>query len=466
MRTINIPLTLFLILIALLLSACSSTKPTQKDPATIKQHYEATALREAIAARGFYQSHLGNINYANETQCGNYQLQSHRGSIRYPENSLNAVIDSLDNGFDVIEIDVRITSDDVWVLHHDSRTGRETGTIDNKRRKIERLNYRQEWGYLRTRDQKTGQLLEVLPPTLRDTLITFANSARAGQLLNIEIKSQTSKKELEQLDTLALQLLGHKRYFYSSLKLDQLIKMREVNSNVFLSYIQRPAKKSVMLLKKTLEHGAASDNIYQRNSELIEDIVGFGSRRFKENRHDNPQGMSKLKRHLKHNFGIAIDIRQYAEDATRIRKLVNANKLPVATYTINGHAFHAKQLSQLAVHTRPNSVIIDDTLYGFCTEYELPKMQAYQGTTAFTKILANLPADLDLERLNEVSTYYGNGLYPALNDTIKSIDGAATTHNYVPVILKTHAGPKQSETAVDLKTDKAVEVELRKTKSE
>ena len=81
----------------LFLSGCNSTPPTStRDTKTVSA--KRIALNEAFEARGFYLSSLNNINYLNAKQCGDYQLQSHRGSIRHPENSVNAVIDAIDNG--------------------------------------------------------------------------------------------------------------------------------------------------------------------------------------------------------------------------------------------------------------------------------------------------------------------------------------------------------------------------------
>lgn len=184
--------------------------------------------------RGFYLTPRGNLRYRESRQCGGYELQSHRGAERYPENSIEAVVDALDNGFDVVEVDVRVTSDDVWVVHHDAYTGRATGTVDNRRRRIEYLHYAREWGYLREREMATGELSDVVPPSFRQLAQVFAHSARSGQRLNIEIKSKATRAELELLDYLAYQIIGEGRYFYSSLDLKNLQRMRDINPDVWL----------------------------------------------------------------------------------------------------------------------------------------------------------------------------------------------------------------------------------------
>lgn len=52
---------------------------------------------------------------------------AHRGDWRnYPENSLEAIQSCIDAGVDIVEIDLRKTSDGVWVLCHDEKVDRTT----------------------------------------------------------------------------------------------------------------------------------------------------------------------------------------------------------------------------------------------------------------------------------------------------------------------------------------------------
>ena len=449
-----------------LISSCATTSKSPLGASNTSTNSvtqtQPSALDKALAARGFYKSQLGNINYLNARQCENYQLQSHRGAVRFPENSINAVIDALDNGFDVVEIDVRITRDDVWVIHHDAYTGRETGTVDNKRRKIESLRYEKEWGYLRIRNQHTGQLLNTLPANFRQIAKAFAANKSSKQLLNIEIKSKVSTQDLEMLDYLAFKLIGQESYFYSSLTLKNLTRIRDINPNVFLSFIQNPAKRSMEILRNDLKKGAGSDPIFVRNEALLEDLAGAASRRYREYRYDDAPGMIKLKKALKYNCGLTMDIRQYTQQASKIKTLVDRYSIPIATYTINGQNYHEKSLLKLSSKSQPTSVIIDDTLYGFCSQYGLPSMKPYSATSGLSKQLSELPQDLDLERLDELNIYYNSGLYPAIDGQLKSIGKTVTRLNYTPVILKTKAAPKEVDSKVNLNSEKAIKIELRK----
>jgi glycerophosphoryl diester phosphodiesterase len=443
----------------LLVAACSNQLANVKSP---QVNNEDRAFQQALAARGFYSSARGNINYLQDKQCGGYQLQSHRGAVRFPENSLNAVIDALDNHFDVVEIDVRVTSDDEWVVHHDLRTGRESGTIDNRRMKVESINYGRAWGYLRSRDQHTGQLLDIVPPNFRQMAAAFTQKASSNQLLNIEIKTNANKRELELLDYLAFSIIGQGRYFYSSLKLKNLERMRGINDEVFLSFIQRPAKRSMDILSREINKGVATDPIFLRHQDLLEDIVGSAKRNYRERRHDDARGIRKLKKSLTHHYGLAVDIRHFAKQSRQLMRLAQQYSIPIATYTINGQDYHAKTLLSLKERHHPTSVIIDDTIYGFCSQYGLPPLRVYKGTTPMTKRLASLPQDLDLESLDELNTYYSNGLYPSVSGQLTSINGNIPSDLYPSVILNTTAGPKQASTDVRLDTKKVIKIDLRK----
>ncbi|WP_156103981.1 glycerophosphodiester phosphodiesterase [Shewanella mangrovi] len=449
----------------LLLSGCQSTsKPTED----LKPDPEQTALQQAFAARGFHRTPLGNINYMGDNACGGMQLQAHRGSIRYNENSINAVIDALDNQFRVVEIDVRLTNDDVWVIHHDKATGRADGTVDNQRRKIANINYKKQWGYLRERNLDTGQLTNTVPPSFLALAKAFRLSARHGQQLNIEIKGRAGKNAIEMLDYLAFKTLGEGQYFYSSLELDTLSKMRNINDTVPLYFIQRPALASLQQLSHDMQRGAGNDPLYERNKSLIEDFEDFGTRHYRERRYDNPKGFAQLKRKLQRNFGLVVDIRQYAKESARLTRLARANGVPLASYTVNGQSFHANLLSKLPQSQRPDYAIIDDTQYGFCRRYNLPPMQAYQGSSELTKQMAQLPQDLDLQRLSLLTTYFPQHLYPTIDGSLKSFGSQQAgpvdipgQNTYIPVFLDTHAGPKQQQTEVDLTPADAIQIEIR-----
>ncbi|EKE77903.1 glycerophosphodiester phosphodiesterase [Gallaecimonas xiamenensis] len=450
--------TLLPALICLGLLGCQQ-RPQQSQPAPPSP--ERQALSQALAARGFMLTGLNNINYLGARQCAGLTLEAHRGSVRYPENSVNALIDALDNGFDVIETDVRLTGDDVWVIHHDARTGRATGTVDNQRRRIESMSYKKEWGYLRERDMASGALIDQLPPSFEEYAKTFARFASGGQKINIEVKTPASPQDLKILDYLAHTLIGQGRYYYSSLELRNLERLRDINDEVFLSFIQSPAKTSLNRLAADMKKGAGGDPIYLRNQSLLEDLQGYGNKRYKDKRYDSAAGLARLKKALKHDFGLALDIRHFRQSAIELMSAARRQGVQVATYTVNGHPYHEQGILALAAGRRPDAVIIDDSVYGFCSRFGVPSPRAFAGSTPQSRQLAALPRDLDLERLDLLDTYYPNGLYPAIGGSLKSFRGEQAPP-FKPVLMDTHAGPREKDTGVDLHTQGAISIELRK----
>ena len=65
--------------------------------------------------------------YAITTPSGRMTADAHRGDVQnYPENSLEGILSALMMGADVVEIDVRLTKDNVMVLMHDATLKRTT----------------------------------------------------------------------------------------------------------------------------------------------------------------------------------------------------------------------------------------------------------------------------------------------------------------------------------------------------
>lgn len=453
--------------LASILTGCNSTENKPSTNAlSIEQQQAANARASALAARGFYQTQLGNINYLSARQCSDFNLQSHRGSVRYPENSLNAVIDAIDNNFDVIEIDVRITRDNVWVVHHDARTGRETGTVDNKQRKIESINYAKEWGYLRHRNQETGLLTNDIPPSFKALASTFSRYRKVQQKLNIEIKSRASINDLKMLDYLAHQYVGENNYFFSSLELRNLTRLRDINPDIYMMFIQSPSKISMNKLAADLKRGAGSDPIYERNKEQLESIQSYANRRHRETRYDRPIKLASLTKKLKRNFGYVLDIRHYQQSAAQLKVTAKAQGIDIATYSINGHDYHEQTLLAQSKRLRPDSVIIDDSVYGFCSVFGLPNVQPYKGSHPAAKQITTLPDDLDLMRLDELSAYQKNHLYPAIGGQLKSLKRTLYPVKMLPVksVPNLEVGAREADEKFSLETDPAIELELRKQK--
>ena len=153
--------------------------------------------------------------------------------------------------------------------------------------------------------------------------------------------------------------------------------MRDINPDIYLAFIQSPAKASMNKLASDLKRGAGSDPIYERNKEELESLQALGNRYHREKRYDSPVKLDKLAKQLKRNFGYVLDIRHYKQSAARLKPVAKARGIMIATYSINGHDYHERSLLAQSRSLRPDSVIMDDTVYGFCSVFELPKMQPF-----------------------------------------------------------------------------------------
>lgn len=453
------------ILIVLVMSGCSSSPNTalvhNKDDKLSHAH-ELADLAEAFQARGFYKTGLSNINYLGPRKCSNFELQSHRGSVSFPENSVNSVLHALDNNFDVVEIDVMLTGSNDWIVHHDKKTGRATGTVDNVQRDIGSLQ-RDSYGFLRHRDPETGLLKNIVPPTFVEIAKAFSRSAAPHQELNIEIKTQARKGDLEILEYLAHSILGKGNYFYSSLELKTLKLMREINPDIYVAFIQSPSRESINVLGKSLQTGAGNDPVYLKHKDELDDYKNKANRYLKETRFDNSLKQFQTIRHaLKSNYGLNLDIRHFADSNSHLIKWAKQYRVPIGTYSINSQEYHENSLMQISETYRPDTVIIDDSVYGFCNRFELPNFTPTPGAQTLGELVTSMPIDLDLNRVDELQTYSKNGLYPSVHGQLKSIYSQVNALQAEPVKMPSlKVGSRQQEQDYSLDTGKVLELELR-----
>lgn len=112
----------------------------------------------------------------------NYGLIGHRGAIeRAPENTMASFIQAQDIGLDMVEFDIRLTSDHQWVVFHDDDTLRLTGE------------------HLITRDS-TAEALSKLRVAKAHPIPLFSSLLpqmfKLGMRMNIEIKTVPADRQL------------------------------------------------------------------------------------------------------------------------------------------------------------------------------------------------------------------------------------------------------------------------------
>ncbi len=423
-----------------------------------KASKESVERLKALEARGFYIAATGDINYLNNRVCNNFEIQSHRGHVKYPENSIDSIRNALWNGFDVVEIDVMANKDGTWVLHHDKKTGRATGTVDNKKREIYRTRDK-ELSYISHRNMETGELLNIRIPTAREAFTLFNYVSKEGQYLNIEIKGELYASSLEKLEFLAFKTITNKRYYFSSSEYKNLERLREINPNIRLNYIMPVNYDSFIVEKNKIKKGVANDPIYEREKRKR----GFNDsyeNEEKGRRNYNKRLVKKdrdfLMKTIGSNYSFSFDIRSYKDFSQNKINKYRRNNIPISTYSINGQEYHNKVLKSLPKSKLPDSVIIDDTVYGFCSQWGLPKKKPFTTNDEVAKGIYDLPIDVDLERINELSLYSSSGLYPSINGNLKPYKQLK-----VKEARRLKVGKKQEEEDFELATGKKIKVELR-----
>ena len=116
--------------------------------------------------------------YAITTSDGRMMADAHRGDVQhYPENSLEGILSALMMGADVVEIDVRLTKDNVMVLMHDASLKRTTDwqTKAGKNGLPSSANV-EDWTYEQLRELRllyNGKRTDCIIPTFYEACLLF-----------------------------------------------------------------------------------------------------------------------------------------------------------------------------------------------------------------------------------------------------------------------------------------------------
>lgn len=135
--------------------------------------------------------------YALTTSDGRFACTSHAGGDlqHYPQNSLEAILSALMLGTDMIELDIRLTKDNVMVLMHDS-TLNKTTNVDRMKGKngLPTSNKVADWTYEQLRELRLlykGEVTDYRIPTLYEAMSLIKGRAQ----VSFDIKSDAITKE-------------------------------------------------------------------------------------------------------------------------------------------------------------------------------------------------------------------------------------------------------------------------------
>ena len=107
-------------------------------------------------------------------------LMAHRGNrVKFPENTMAAFRQAVEDGADILETDLHLSSDDQFVCIHDAAVDRTmNGTGDVKDKTLEELKS------LRALDQEKRETIETIP-----TLAELAEFLPGDVVLALELKT-------------------------------------------------------------------------------------------------------------------------------------------------------------------------------------------------------------------------------------------------------------------------------------
>ena len=162
--------------------------------------------------------------FALTSQSGRITSSAHRGDvINYPENSLEAILSAIMLGADAVEIDIRLTKDNVPVLMHDGTLTRTTNWSKKcGRNGLPKSPNIEDWTYEQLRELRlthNGQLTDSMIPTLYEAALLFSGKAQ----IHFDCKV-TDKIDLDTDIYPLAEETGSKSSFFYSFGYDMMVK--------------------------------------------------------------------------------------------------------------------------------------------------------------------------------------------------------------------------------------------------
>ncbi len=284
--------------------------------------------------------------------CADMDLQAHRGSENFPENTPASVAGAYREGFDSAEIDVQMLKDREWVVHHDLLTGR---VIRGRLPLPVLVMNSQGWdnAHVLNRDKSSSSLKA---PFATDMLKVMAASANKGKKLNIEIKGKYACADVLSIAGLVSQKAPAGSWMYSSVDLDALRCLRADDKDVYLGVVVAPeSDKSLVELKKRV-----GEKLY---GDVVRKITGMTDpAKFYEtigNRNMMSEtGIANIAK--LGNAGIHIDALMLSRNQDIIR-IAKKNGLKVYTYFEGTDENHVRTISDIYKQTglKPQGMVIN-----------------------------------------------------------------------------------------------------------
>ncbi len=200
--------------------------------------------------------------YALTAPGGRMTADSHRGDVQhYPENSIPGILSAIMMGADVVEIDIRLTKDNIMVLMHDASLKRTTDWSKKAGRNgLPSSDKIEDWTYEELRELRliyNGKTSDCIIPTMYEAALIFAGRSQIH--FDCKVSDQIEKNS----DVFLLaEATGSKESFiyYYGISVMQQWKSLNKNDKEFSDFVNKMAKYLAM----------SGHGLRKRNFEMIE----------------------------------------------------------------------------------------------------------------------------------------------------------------------------------------------------
>ena len=200
--------------------------------------------------------------YALTAPNGRMTADSHRGDVQnYPENSLPGILSAIMLGADVIEIDIRLTKDNIMVLMHDASLKRTTDWSSKAGKNgLPSSDKIEDWTYEQLRELRLlygGKASDCIIPTMYEAALLFAGRSQ----IHFDCKVADQLDQNSDVFLLA-EATGSKESFVYYYGLSAMQKWQSLNKDdkEFSDFVKKMAKYLAM----------SGHGLRKRNFEMIE----------------------------------------------------------------------------------------------------------------------------------------------------------------------------------------------------
>ena len=200
--------------------------------------------------------------YALTAPSGRMTADSHRGDVQnYPENSIPGILSAIMMGADVIEIDIRLTKDNIMVLMHDASLKRTTDwSAKAGKNGLPASDQIEDWTYEQLRELRLlygGKASDCIIPTMYEAALLFAGRAQ----IHFDCKVSDQLDKNSDIYLLA-EATGSKESFIYYYGLSAMQQWRSLNKDdkEFSNFVAKMSKYLAM----------SGHGFRKRNFEMIE----------------------------------------------------------------------------------------------------------------------------------------------------------------------------------------------------